>query len=289
VGRKISRLAKWALHRHQSLLSEVALEEDLAADGFETFAQNQYAPCHINLLAGSRSQFVYSWDHAHLRRKGRMTEKQKALRRDLEKTWKAYKGDLKRSFIRGVTGVLIPLVQNAKKEQVILNTDAHPVYPGALSDKKGILLTLCKERKYIHTITSSKVTRDVRNPLFAVNYLDREIRKDVANHVRETTRYSRNPNALMERLSIYFVMHNTEKKWRIAKPYAQYRSHAEAAGLEHSSQSHLTLGTFVRRPWKGRIKEGSTGFEESALRLWDRSIPMLKGQGKKRQAGFWSM
>jgi len=289
VGKKISRLAKWALLRHQNLLSEVSLREDLAADGFETFAQSQYTPCHINFLAGSDSQFVYSWDYAHLRRKGRMTKNQKAHRSEIEKSWRAYKGDLKRSFIRGVTSVLIPMVQQAKKVPVCLNTDEHPVYPGALDDTEGVLVKLSKENKYKHRTFSSKVKRDRKNPLFAVNYIDREIRKDVANHVRETTRYSRNPNALMERLSIYFVMHNTEKRWRIAKPAAEYRTHAEAAGLKYESGSVFNQGAFVFRPRKGVVRNGSTGFEESALRLWERAIPVRGGHGKYHQAGFWSV
>ena len=45
------------------------------------------------------------------------------------------------------------------------------------------------------------------NPLFAVNYMDREVRKDVANHVRQTTRGARNVKDPMNRLAIYRVMH----------------------------------------------------------------------------------
>ncbi len=42
--------------------------------------------------------------------------------------------------------------------------------------------------------------RTYANPLFASNYLGREIRKDQANHRREPTCYSRNPANSMSRL-----------------------------------------------------------------------------------------
>ncbi|MCX7788486.1 MAG: hypothetical protein N2442_12415 [Spirochaetes bacterium] len=54
----------------------------------------------------------------------------------------------------------------------------------------------------------SRRARTRSNPLFAVNYLDREVRKDAANHVRETTRGSRNVKDLMNRLALNQVVHN---------------------------------------------------------------------------------
>ena len=46
-------------------------------------------------------------------------------------------------------------------------------------------------------MVSGKAARTKNNRLFAVNYLDREIRKDNASHVRETVQFSRNGNSRM--------------------------------------------------------------------------------------------
>ncbi len=42
--------------------------------------------------------------------------------------------------------------------------------------------------------------RTLNNDLFAVNYFDREIRKDQSNHTRETVQFSRDVNNAMDRL-----------------------------------------------------------------------------------------
>ena len=52
----------------------------VAADGFESFVGSQYESDNTHILVGSRSQFLYAFDYAHLKRKGRMTEEQKLER-----------------------------------------------------------------------------------------------------------------------------------------------------------------------------------------------------------------
>jgi|GEM_PF-4274898 len=42
-----------------------------------------------------------------------------------------------------------------------------------------------------HRRYSSRLPRTVGNPLFPVNYIDRECRKDMAEYVRETIRFAR--------------------------------------------------------------------------------------------------
>ncbi|MFP4564035.1 MAG: hypothetical protein ACLFRY_12085 [Spirochaetia bacterium] len=43
----------------------------------------------------------------------------------------------------------------------------------------------------------------MRNPLFPVNYLDRQIRKDNSNHLRKTVQFSRDVDSRMERMAVY--------------------------------------------------------------------------------------
>ena len=123
VLNKLSRLSRNGIATLQQLQRQVSLNEDLAADGFESFTVSQYFPCHINLLAGVQSQLVYWVDYVALRRKGRMTD-----------------------------------VRRKRREQ---------------------------QRIRLQQVSSKRV-RNRMNPLFSVNYLDRQLRKDMAEHVRET-------------------------------------------------------------------------------------------------------
>lgn len=61
------------------------ITEDVAYDGFETFTHSQYSPCYINTVVGSKSMFVYHNTLSPLNRKGRMTDEQKIMNRDLIK------------------------------------------------------------------------------------------------------------------------------------------------------------------------------------------------------------
>jgi hypothetical protein len=54
----------------------------------------------------------------------------------------------------------------------------------------------------------STAPRTTGNPLFAVNYADREIRKDLAEHRRETVCFARSAAMSMARLWVYVADHN---------------------------------------------------------------------------------
>jgi hypothetical protein len=80
---------------------------------------------------------------------------------------------------------------------------------------------------YTHIQISSLVLRDLRNHLFAANYLDRELRKDLSEFHRKSTYFARDLGAQMQRVSIYICWHNFFKPYRINGKDA--RSHAEVA------------------------------------------------------------
>ncbi len=77
ISNRLSRAARQVLAFESEQASGRSPDENLAADGFESFCQSQYFPNNITILVGSDSQFVYAADHATLRRKGRMTDPQK--------------------------------------------------------------------------------------------------------------------------------------------------------------------------------------------------------------------
>ena len=79
-----ARLGRHALLLLAELGPSGDLGEPLVIDGFESFAYSQYHPLHLNTAVGARSHFVYGFTLARLRRKGRMTERQRQRRAQLE-------------------------------------------------------------------------------------------------------------------------------------------------------------------------------------------------------------
>jgi hypothetical protein len=101
------------------------------------------------------------------------------------------------------------------------------------------------------------------NDLFSVNYLDRECRKDLAEHHRETTCHAREANDSVERMCVYNTIHNFFKAYRINPGKSEYRTHADAAGIprelygpllkkfatQRFFYSHLTLNLHQELVW----------------------------------------
>jgi transposase-like protein len=248
---RAGRLARQSIALHSRLRPLLALSEHLCADGFESFTVSQYYPNNIHLLIGKRSQYFYGADYAHIRRKGRMSEYQKRRRRKLETVFRPSPQELSRSFERLMHQMLLYL--HHRPPQVLrLYTDENQVYRQVISRGQQ-LRALLNHRLFVHETRSSRLPRTTANDLFAVNYYDREVRKDQANHVRETVQFSRNVNNSMERLWIYAAYHNYSKPYRIRERSS--RTHAVAAGLsprtiassmksfftQRSLYSHLTL------------------------------------------------
>ena len=86
---KIERLSRVVLAIHSALPGVLPLREDLAADGLESFSVSRYYPNHVNIIAGSESEFIYELGLTVLRRKGRMTAAQRLKRTALESKGRA--------------------------------------------------------------------------------------------------------------------------------------------------------------------------------------------------------
>ena len=258
VINRISRLAKNAIAVHTQLCATAPYQEDLVADGFESFCVSQYYPNNITLLAGKQSQYLYFANYCTLRRKGRMRESQKRMREELEKRWKGEPQALKKAFDEVVAS--IPAVFGTQK----LYTDEKSEYVRSVMQRDvGKPIT--------HVRISSKLARTVSNQLFSVNYLDREIRKDCANHVRETVCFARDVNNCMERLWVYFVYHNYRKRYRIGT--GEDCTHAEVAGIERDEVKRVLCGYYTRRSFISLSKVSG-----SMRSLWLRRLETpLKG------------
>jgi len=208
------------------------LIEDLAMDGFESFTRSQYFPNNITLIAGDRSQFIYGAVHTLLRRKGSMSEKQKRNRVLIDAHWKPKKGALVADCAQLLSDSAEKIVAAGEKRPVILSTDEHPAYPLAIRAVPALRESL-EHGRLVHRTISSRVERTTLNPLFPVNYVDRQMRKNMGEHVRETVKQGREVNCQMERMAIFMVGHNLLTPHRVRDGVNVHLdpTHTEKAGL----------------------------------------------------------
>ena len=252
VACRICRLVRQGLWMHANLCGSIVPGEALCADGFQSFWVSQYAPNNLNLLVGATSQFVYGLTAATLRRSGRMSVAQRTRRQALEALDRADPGELRRS-IEELFTLAATLWSRCAPSARRLITDSHRLYAPALAR-----LAL---GSVSHLQISSHRPRTLSNPLFSVNYIDREIRKDLAEHRRETVCIARSAAASLSRLWLYLAHHNYCKPYRIL-PRSPL-THAEVAGVDRS------LLVRHRRKWlTQRAFLSRTALTMEMLRVW---------------------
>ena len=243
---------------HARPASEEFLPENIAADGFESFSQSQYFPHHINIFAGEKSEYIYALGFSNLRRKGRMTFAQKSKRSLLETLEKADPQAIESSF-RNVTEYIIQLLDKHKvTKPKQLTTDQHKAYSRAFSKIENF------SQHFNHVTISSRATRDFKNPLFSLNYIDRQIRKDNSDHTRETVQFSKCPNSMMMRMIIYRHQHNYLNARRVkAERKGDKETHAEKAGL-----SEKKLKKALRKYSKKRVFFNKINLSKEERSTW---------------------
>ena len=233
VARHLARAGRHCLLYHRQTVAAAVITEPIAFDGFETFEYSQYFPCHLNLAAGHDSWFLYHFTDSPLRRKGSMTQRQKARRAELEKTLgpanpKAVEEgivDLLRAVLRqtpareirgpGTSPAEPPAGRHASVSDphvVQLHSDDHPAYGRALRRLRPEF----PGARILRRVTPSTDPRSRANPLFSVNLADLLLRHHGANHRRETIAFSKRRQAMIERLAVFTVWRNY-LKWRREK------------------------------------------------------------------------
>jgi len=200
VMRHTARLGRHALLYLAAHGPEGPLAEAVVGDGFESFAYSQYHPLYLNLIVGAVSHFCYAFTFTELRRKGRMTLKQKRRRAQLE-------GRHGRPDSRGIErGMAMALKLAAPEPQeLVLRTDEHPAYLRSLLHLRRQGYSIRHER------TSSREARTAGNALFPVNRLDLLLRHNNANHKRETIAFSKLNQGVIERAAWLLVWQNFTK------------------------------------------------------------------------------
>jgi transposase-like protein len=231
VIRKIRLLARQSVAINSILDQEVQLSESLVADGFESFVVSQYFPNNFNFLMGKESQYIYFFNYVQLHRKGKMTARQKIVAKKLKERWPLPRNNQVIKFTEVVSYATKLAAQTPGLKGLDFYTDekaeyrrcTEPVYLPPELRGKGF--------GFRHHTTSSHDPRTVSNDLFSVNYIDRECRKDLAEHHRETTCHARETCDSVERMCVYSTIHNFFKDYRINPGKSEYRTHADAAGI----------------------------------------------------------
>jgi hypothetical protein len=233
------RLARNALYLQALAIRKHPIRESLVADGLESFVESQFFPVNINILVGKKSQFIYYFTESHSRRKGTKTAKQEARCSEVyaDKSFEESKISVMFEklvgFLRG----------RCATKSVRLDTDELPIYRSVIerwNQGSGGGLTID------HHETPSTLPRTTGNHLFAVNYIDRLIRKDVPNHRRETICFARNDRNLLSRFAYYAVTHNFFKPFRV-------NSHAKQSKETHAERAFGLSGEIEK--WKARMHE----------------------------------
>lgn len=274
VINKIHRLSHQALGVNSELRKYISIHEPFVADGFEGVAVNFYYPNNINILVGKKSLFFYEFNYTTIKRVGKFTEHQKALREYYESIWKADTKGVQYSFNDLIEGLTQFYFVNNDRFPLILITDKKLEYNRAL--KSNFFFRTLSEAQLLHHFTiSSKEPRTLDNPLFPVNYMDRQFRKDIAEHVHKSICFGKNVNNQMERLQIYQLYHNYMKKNRVREK--EFICHADIAGIPASLRKKYLKKFFSQRIFYSHLSLNKTE-DDCWFRKYDTPLKERKEQ-----------
>lgn len=200
VDRMISRMGRHCLLFHAKAMESAPPMQTIVIDGFETFELSQYFPFHHNLAVEKETDFFIYFTDSELRRKGRMTAYQKKRREELELLF----GRPDSTAVGDGIGELLDYCLRGT-ESATVHSDNHPAYRRPISRSK------CQIE---HIVTSGKDHRGHNNNLWEINLLDLLIRHCGANHKRETIAWSKRRQSSAERLAIFLVWRNYQKRRR---------------------------------------------------------------------------
>jgi hypothetical protein len=198
VATQIARLGRHCLLFQAQELERIETIGEIAIDGFESFEWSQYFPCHHNVAVDVASGYFLFHTDSPLRRKGRMTDYQKARRAELEEQLGRPNP---KAVEEGVRELLATITE--KQSSITIRSDDHRAYPRAFRR------LACD---VIHRITSSKERRDEKNPLWEINILDQMIRHSTAAHKRETIAFAKRRQSTIEKMAVLQVWRNNVKK-----------------------------------------------------------------------------
>jgi len=266
VQNRLDRLARQSLAIHAKLRSRAIAKEDICVDGFVSFDHSQYFPSEITLSTTSRSQFVLELSHASRKRSGIMRPAQIEKAVSLYAATNFERGAVSRTF-RDILDTLAALRPPEINSPLVLITDEKPEYQRILF-RHPLFLRQDPDHRIAHVRIWSKIPRTFSNPLFASNYIDRQLRKDQANHHRETVCFNRNVANGLSRFACYLAYHNYFKRFRINAGIADQRTHGEVAGISRNAIQNETKALFINRAFLSK-----TELSPPMERIWRKRSP----------------
>ncbi len=115
-----------------------------------------------------------------------------------------------------------------------------------------------------------------------MKYLGRQIRKDNANHVKQTVQYCRDVNNSLERMAVYQLQHNYVKPYRISECIADRQQssllHGQVAGIERERIEQEIKNIFEMRRFFTQVR-----LTFSQLLVWARMV----GNPNRFCGGYW--
>lgn len=280
IRNRMLRIARNYLNLFDMSLAAYPLVEDIAFDGFESFVGSQYTPNNFNIAVGTQSRVPYLFNVTLLRRKGRMTDAQKKHRGTLDRFWRPPRNELVNQCKDAFRSLLALYLNRESLAPFTLYTDEKKEYLRALSD-----LTEARHLREIgvfsHETISSRVARTRRNPLFPVNYFDREIRKNSAAHARETVRFDREINMSASRMTITIGYHTYRKPFLIDnKSHVDAMpTHADHARLLDDADSRKCFERLYthRHVWSHQLSQSK--WQEDIWLMHGRNPPLITSRG----------
>jgi hypothetical protein len=244
IRQRLIKLSRWGLLIHAKLTEKLKIKEPIVYDGLENFSFSQFDPNNINHAVGKDTLFVYDFNFAPMNRKGRMSPRQQAKSRLLENKFGIYKPNA----IQAATKRILLRLKHKTKELHFIS-DNHFAYRRAIKE-------VFKVGEIDHTIVPSKIYRNYRNKLFAINHLDMLTRHNLAPFKRETIAFSKHSIAMRESFALYVVFKNYMRPqfYRPHKDYpeAHRRSPAMQVGI---SKRIFSFNEFFRtRVMKTQVK-----------------------------------
>jgi hypothetical protein len=256
VRARLSKMARWGLLIQASMLQNWRLTEPVVYDGLENFSFSQYDPNNINHAIGKDTAFTYDFNFAPMNRKGRMSERQKEIKRDLEKKFGKYPKDI----IRKTSKRIFERLTNSSIDNcLLLYSDEHFQYRRAV---EWDLADLHIE----HSTISSKSARNFKNPLFNINNFDMQIRQKSAAFSRETISFPKHSIGMVEKFTLFMIFKNFMRsifyKKHVTDERVDKESPAQRLGLtqrilsfnEFFSQRVTVPQVCLNEDWKQFVK-----------------------------------
>jgi len=267
---RVDRLARNGIYVHAQLSDQIRLSENLVADGLESYTMSKYFPNNIHILIGADSEYLYEYNLCHFRRKGRMSEKQRT-RIEGVYAGKSFTPNEMHSRFSELLETVKTMIRRTGIDTVELHTDENPVYSRAVKEA-GI-------EELEHMRTSSLRVRDQSNPLRAVNYFDRLVRKDLVNHRRKSICFARDEQNMLSRFAWYVCTHNYFKPKRI-------NSKAKQSKARHHRGVVDTEGELKR--WKSMIFDKRFVLSLSKVSGFQKSVWLKRVASPLGERGRWN-